>query len=81
MLYETEDGKINVDVILNDETICLSQRSMADLFDKDVKTINRHLINIYQEELDKNWTCQKFWQLGLEHEIAFACANTRKGYY
>lgn len=50
LLYETEDGKINVDVILRDETIWLSQKSMADLFDKDIKTINRHLINIYQEE-------------------------------
>lgn len=50
LLYETEDGKINVDVILKDETIWLSQKSMAELFDKDIKTINRHLINIYEEE-------------------------------
>lgn len=60
LLYETEDGKINVDVVLRDETIWLSQKSMADLFDKDVKTINRHLINIYQEELHKESTIPFF---------------------
>lgn len=61
LLYETEDGEINVDVILKDETIWLSQKSMADLFDKDIKTINRHLINIYQdEELTKDSTISFF---------------------
>ena len=34
LLYETEDGKINVDVILKDETIWLSQKSIAELFEK-----------------------------------------------
>lgn len=57
LLYETEDGKINVDVILKDETIWLCQKSIAELFGKDLKTINKHLINIYEEEeLTKNST-------------------------
>ena len=30
VLYETEDGKINIDIILRDETIWLTQKSMAD---------------------------------------------------
>ena len=33
VLYETDDGKINIDVILKDETIWLTQKSMAELFD------------------------------------------------
>ena len=32
VLYETEDGKVNIDVILKDETIWLTQKSMATLF-------------------------------------------------
>lgn len=55
LLYETEDGKINVDVILKDETIWLSQKSMSELFDVNVPAINKHLNNIYEEkELNKN---------------------------
>jgi len=50
LLYETEDGKINVSVILENEDIWLSQKGMAELFDKDVKTINRHIKNIFKEE-------------------------------
>ena len=60
LLYETEDGKINVDVILKDETIWLSQKSMSELFDVNVPAINKHLNNIYEEkELDKNGNSSK----------------------
>lgn len=61
LLYQTDDGNVNVDVILKDETIWLTQKSMAKLFAKDVKTINRHLINIFHEgELEKNSTISNF---------------------
>lgn len=33
LLYESDEGKINVDVILKDETIWLTQKSIADLFE------------------------------------------------
>ena len=60
LLYETDDGKINVDVILKDETIWLTQKSMSELFDVNVPAINKHLNNIYEEkELDKNSTISK----------------------
>lgn len=61
IIYESEDGNISVDVILKDETIWLTQKGMAELFDKDVKTINRHLINIFNEcELNKDSTISKY---------------------
>ena len=61
IIYESDDGNVSVDVILKDETIQLTQKGMAELFDKDVKTINRHLINIFDEgELDKNSTISKY---------------------
>lgn len=57
LLYETDEGKINVDVILKDETIWLTQKSMGELFDVNVPAINKHLNNIYEEkELNKNLT-------------------------
>ena len=60
LLYETDEGKINVDVILKDETIWLTQKSMSELFDVNVHAINKHLNNIYEEkELDKNSTISK----------------------
>ena len=61
ILYETEDGKINVDVILKDETIWLTQKSMAELFDVDRTVVTKHLKNIFVEnELDKNSVCANF---------------------
>lgn len=60
LLYETEDGKINVDVILKDENIWLTQKSMANLFECSSDNIGLHLKNIFQEkELDKISTTDK----------------------
>jgi len=60
LLYETDEGKINVDVILKDETIWLTQKSMSELFDVNVPAINKHLNNIYsEEELNRDSTISK----------------------
>lgn len=60
LLYETDEGKINVDVILKDETIWLTQKSMSELFDVNVPAINKHLNNIFDDnELDKDTTVSK----------------------
>jgi hypothetical protein len=61
LLYETEDGKVNVDVILKDETIWLSQKSMADLFECSSDNVGLHLKNIFiEEELCRNSTTEIF---------------------
>ena len=61
LLYETDEGKINVDVILKDETIWLTQKSMAEVFKCSTDNIGLHLKNIYNdEELDINSTAEKF---------------------
>jgi hypothetical protein len=61
ILYRTEDGKTQVQVVLQDETVWLTQAQMAELFQKDVRTINEHIQNIYQEgELEKAPTIRKF---------------------
>lgn len=61
LLYETDEGKINVDVILKDETIWLTQKSMSELFECSTDNIGLHLKNIYNDkELDVNSTTEKF---------------------
>ena len=61
LLYQTDDGQVKIDVRLEDETIWLSQRLMAELFQKDVRTINEHIQNIYKEgELKPESTIRKF---------------------
>jgi len=61
ILYTAPNGNVKLEVFLKDETIWLSQKMLAQLFDVDVRTINEHLQNIFQsEELDKNSTIRKF---------------------
>lgn len=49
LVYQREDGSLKLDVRLEDETVWLSQRLLAELFQKDVRTINEHIQNIYDE--------------------------------
>ncbi|MEY4876965.1 MAG: hypothetical protein RL708_2114 [Bacteroidota bacterium] len=49
-LYKTADGQTLVEVKLQNDTVWLLQKLMADLFDKDSDTIGLHLKNIYSEE-------------------------------
>ena len=61
LLYTARDGKVKVEVFLNNETIWLTQKRMAELFGVDVSTINEHLRNIYKsEELAESSTIGKF---------------------
>ncbi len=61
LVYEAGDGTLKSDVRLEDETVWLSQRLMADLFQKDVRTINEHIQNVYDEgELEPETTIRKF---------------------
>ena len=61
LLYETDDGKSRVECRFQDETIWLSQALMAELFAKNVRTINEHLKNLYEEgELAPETTIRKF---------------------
>lgn len=61
LLYETDDGTTHLDVRLQDETIWLTQMQMAELFQKDKRTISEHIANIYEEgELNQAATVRKF---------------------
>jgi hypothetical protein len=49
LLYQTEDGQTRLEVRLHDETVWLTQKRMAELFQKNVRTINEHIQNIFDE--------------------------------
>ncbi len=49
LLYQTEDGRNRLEVRLDHETVWLTQKQMAELFQKDVRTVSEHVRNIFQE--------------------------------
>ena len=61
ILYQTEDGKSHLEVRFEGDTVWLTQKQMADLFQKDVRTINEHLRNVFHEgELQEDSVIRKF---------------------
>ncbi|ODQ36233.1 Virulence protein [Mannheimia haemolytica] len=59
-IYQSQDGKTQVSVQFDKETVWLSLQQMADIFGRDKSVISRHLRNIYQEgELDREATVAK----------------------
>ncbi len=67
LLYPTEDGRTRVECRFVGETVWLTQALMAELFGKDVRTINEHLTNLYDEgELDPGATIRKFRMVRVE---------------
>ncbi|HPS31210.1 MAG TPA: RhuM family protein [bacterium] len=61
IIYQNPDGLIKIDVMLQNETVWLTQDQMALLFDKAKSTINEHIQNIFEEgELQKEQVMRKF---------------------
>ncbi|MDE5954545.1 MAG: virulence RhuM family protein [Duncaniella sp.] len=59
VIYKASDGKMSIDVTVQNETVWLSQRQMAELFDKDQSVIARHISNVFKEgELEKEGNMQ-----------------------
>lgn len=60
LIYQFADEDVSVNAVIRDETIWLTQKSMAELFDVDVPAISKHLTNIYADgELMKDSTISK----------------------
>lgn len=61
VIFKTGNGKVNIDVYFEDETLWLSQKRIAELFQKGRSTITEHLKNIFSDaELDENSVCRDF---------------------
>ena len=67
VIYQSEDGKTQLDVKLEGETVWLTQTQMSELFQTDRTVINRHIRNIYKSgELEEEATCAKNAQVRIE---------------
>ena len=61
LMYITEDGKIKIDTLMQNETVWLTQEQMAELFDKAKSTVNEHIKNVFLEgELKADEVMKKF---------------------
>jgi hypothetical protein len=61
LFYQSDDGRIRLQVRLEDESVWLTQKLMAELFQKDVRTVNEHIQNIFEEgELAADSVIRKF---------------------
>ena len=61
LLFQTDDGRTRLEVRMVDETVWLTQKLMAELFQKDVRTVNEHIRNVLEEgELAEGSVIRKF---------------------
>ena len=64
LIYQTEDGHIKIDVRLENETVWMTQKTIAELFQTSPQNITLHVKNIYEEgELDEEATCKFYLQV------------------
>ena len=71
-IYRSQDGSVQLNVKLENETVWLTQSQMAELFGRDRTVITRHINNCYKEgELDKNITCAKFAHMGKDQDQTY----------
>lgn len=62
VIFSSNDGNVTIDVHLENDTVWLTQRQISNLFNKDIRTVNEHINNVFTEgELDKEPTIRKFW--------------------
>ena len=67
IIYQTENGETKLEVMLENETVWLTQKLLAELFQTTPQNITMHLKNIYDEgELDEKSTCKDSLQVQIE---------------
>ena len=60
-IFQTEDAHVRLEVSLKDQTVWLNRHQMALLFDRDIKTIGKHITNVFKEgELEKHAVVANF---------------------
>ena len=73
IIYHTEDGQMQIDVRLENETVWLTQKQIAELFGTKRPAITKHLKNIYaSEELDEGSTCSILEHMGNEGKQTYS---------
>ncbi len=92
LLYKTDTGKIKIDVLLKNETVWLTQKKIAELFDVQIPAVSKHLKNIFEtQELLENSVISilettaddgkkyktKFYNLGVIIAVGYRVNSTR----
>ncbi|TAE51333.1 MAG: cytochrome C biogenesis protein CycH [Bacteroidetes bacterium] len=69
LLYNTPDGRMSIEVNLREESVWLSQKQIGLLFERDYKTISKHIGNVFREgELERSATVANFATVQMEGE-------------
>lgn len=84
VLFETEDHEVKLHVPVENNTVWLNRKQLAELFGRDVKTIGKHINNALKEELDNSVVANfattasdgKVYQI--EHYNLTYCATSNK---
>lgn len=72
VLFETADKSVVLPVAVENETVWLSANQMAELFNRDEKTIRKHINNVFkEEEVDKIYNTQKMRVVGVTQLVPF----------
>ena len=72
VLFETEDNEIKLEVPVNEETVWLSANQMSVLFDRDEKTIRKHINNVFSdEEVSRDNNTQKMRVDGVKQLVPY----------
>lgn len=68
-IFKTKDNQTQIEVQFDEETVWLNRNQLAVLFDRDVKTLGKHISNVFAEkELEKKSTVAKFATVQKEGE-------------
>ena len=72
VLFETADNEVSLQVQMQDETVWLTANQMAQLFERDEKTLRKHINNVFSEgEVDRDSNTQKMRVAGVSQPVAF----------
>ncbi len=72
VIFETEDNQVKLPVNVENETVWLSANQMAILFERDEKTIRKHINNVFsEEEVEKDNNTQKMRVDGVKQLVPF----------
>ena len=76
-IFTTKDGKTEIEVQLDKESVWLNQYQLESLFETNRTSINRHISNIYKtEELEEKSTCAKIAQVQKDCRAGFGGTPT-----
>lgn len=72
VIYESKDGKIKLDVNIENETVWLSANQMALIFGRDEKVIRKHINNVFEDgELESENNTQKVRVDGVKKLVSY----------